>query len=107
MVELVVLQLMQLIGARSVVGGPTNQEAGAPPLPCFPHTMLSVKKVKDNMRHAFIEKLFTNHEIGTSVQTRYLHFKGMSYKSENYLCDISYVQLRKALARFSVWQHTA
>jgi hypothetical protein len=45
------------------------------------------------MRLAFIEKLFTNHEIGTNVQTRYLHFKGMLYESENYLCDISYVQL--------------
>ncbi len=57
--------------------------------------MLSVKKVKDNMRLTFIEKHFTNHEIETSVQTRYLCFKGMSHKSENYLCDISCVQLRK------------
>ncbi len=62
--------------------------------------MLSVKKAKDNMRLAFIEKLFTNHEIETNVQTRYLCLKGMSYKSESYLCDISCVQLRKALARF-------
>jgi hypothetical protein len=31
--------------------------------------MLSVKRVKDNMRLAFIEKLFTNHEIETNVQT--------------------------------------
>jgi hypothetical protein len=45
------------------------------------------------MRLVFIEKLFTNHEIGTNVQTRYLRFKGMSYKSERYLCDINYVQL--------------
>jgi len=52
------------------------------------------------MRLAFIEKFFTNHEIGTSVQTRYLHFKGMSYESESYLCDISCVQVRKVLARF-------
>jgi hypothetical protein len=52
------------------------------------------------MRLAFIEKLFTNREIGTSMQTRYLRFKGMSYKSEKYLCDINYVQLRKVLARF-------
>jgi len=62
--------------------------------------MLSVKRVKHNMQLAFIEKLFINREIGTNVQTRYLHFKGMSYKSENYLCDISCVQLRKLLARF-------
>jgi hypothetical protein len=48
----------------------------------------------------FIEKLFTNRKIGTSVQTRYLRFKGMSYKSESYLCDISCVQLQKALAQF-------
>jgi hypothetical protein len=27
--------------------------------PCFPHTMLNVKRVKHNMRLAFIEKLFT------------------------------------------------
>jgi hypothetical protein len=66
----------------------------------FPHTMLNVKKVKHNMRLAFIEKLFTNREIRTGVQTRYLRFKGMSYESESYLCDISCVQLRKALARF-------
>jgi hypothetical protein len=66
----------------------------------FPHTMLSVKKVKHNMRLVFIEKLFTNCKIGTSVQTRYLRFKGMSYKSESYLCDISCVQLRKALTQF-------
>jgi len=43
------------------------------------------------MRLAFIEKLFTKCEIGTSVQTRYLRFKGMSYESERYLCDINYV----------------
>jgi hypothetical protein len=62
--------------------------------------MLSVKRVKDNMRLAFIEKLFTNRVIGINVQTRYLCFKGMSYENESYLCDISYVQLQKALARF-------
>jgi hypothetical protein len=50
MAKLVVLQLVQLVGAKFVVGGPTNQEAGARPLPSFPHTMLSVKRVKDNMR---------------------------------------------------------
>jgi hypothetical protein len=64
----------------------------------FPHTMLSVKKVKQNMRLTFIEKLFTNREIETNVQTRYLRFKGMSYESENYLYDISCVQLWKVLA---------
>jgi hypothetical protein len=91
MVELAALQLLQPIGARFATRGPTNQEAGAPPPPGFPHTMLSVKGVKDNMRQAFIEKLFTNREIKTSVQTRYLHFKSMPYESESYLCDINYV----------------
>jgi hypothetical protein len=62
--------------------------------------MLNVKKVKHNMRLAFIEKLFTNLSIGTDVQTRYVRFKGMSYESESYLCDISCVQLQKALAWF-------
>jgi len=62
--------------------------------------MLNAKKVKDNIWLAFIENLFSNHEIGTSVQTRYLLFKGMSYESERYLCDINCVQLRKTLARF-------
>jgi hypothetical protein len=62
--------------------------------------MLSVKKVKHNMWLAFIEKLFTTREIGTNVQTRYLRFKGMSYESETYLCDINYVQLWKVLAWF-------
>jgi len=52
------------------------------------------------MRLAFIEKLFTNREIGTSVQTKYLCFKGMSYESKRYLCDINCVQLRKVLTRF-------
>ncbi len=69
-------------------------------LPGFPHTMLNVKRVKHNMRLVFIEKFFTNREIGTSVQTKDLRFKGMSYESKNYLCDISCVQLRKALAQF-------
>jgi hypothetical protein len=68
--------------------------------PSFPHTMLSVKRVKHNMRLVFIEKFFTNREIRTSVQTRYLRFKGMLYESESYLCDINCVQLRKTLARF-------
>ncbi len=67
------------------------QKVGAPPPLGFPHTMLNVKRVKDNMQLAFIEKLFTNREIGTSTQTQYLRFKGMSYESESYLCDISYV----------------
>jgi hypothetical protein len=48
----------------------------------------------------FIENLFTNRKIETNVQTRYLRFKDISYKSENYLCDINCVQLRKTLARF-------
>jgi hypothetical protein len=60
--------------------------------PGFPHIMLNVKWVKHNMRLAFIEKLFTYREIRTGVQTRYLPFKGMSYESESYLCDINCVQ---------------
>jgi hypothetical protein len=60
-----------------MTGGLINHEVGAPPLSGFPHTMLNVKKVKDNMRLAFIEKLFTNRKIGTNMQTRYLRFKGM------------------------------
>ncbi len=84
-------RLVQPVGGRSTTRGSINQEVGIPPPPGFPHTMLNVKKVKDNMRLAFIEKLFTKHEIGTSVQIRYLRFKGMSYESERYLCDINYV----------------
>jgi len=80
--------------------GPINQEVGAPPPLGFPHIVLNVERVKDNMRLAFIKKLFTNREIGTNVQTRYLHFKGMSYENKRYLCDINCVQLRKALAWF-------
>ncbi len=67
MIKLVTLQLVQPVGARSTIGGPINQEAGGPPPPSFLHTMLSVKRVKDNMRLAFIEKLFITHEIGASV----------------------------------------
>jgi hypothetical protein len=79
------------------LGGPISQEAKAPPPQGFPHIMLNVKNVKDNMWLVFIEKLFTNREIGTNVQTKYLCFKGMSYESESYLCHINCVQLRKAL----------
>jgi hypothetical protein len=91
---------VQLVGIRFAVRGSTNQKARAPPLLGFPHTMLSVERMKDNMRLVFIEKLFTNRTIETSVQTRYLRFKGMSYENESYLCDIRCVQLRKALAQF-------
>jgi len=91
---------VQLVSARSTTRGPINQEVGAPPPLGFPHTMLSVKKVKDNMRLVFIEKFFTNCKIETNMQTKYLRFKGMSYKSESYLCDINCVQLRKAPAQF-------
>jgi hypothetical protein len=49
MVKLATLQLVQPIGARSTTGGPINQEAGAPPPLGFPHTMLNVKRVKDNI----------------------------------------------------------
>ncbi len=100
MAELAMLQLVQPVGARSVAKGPTNQEAGAPPPLGFPHTILSVERVKDNVRLAFIEKLFTNREIKTNVQTRYLRFKRMSYKSKSYLCDINCVQLWKTLTQF-------
>jgi hypothetical protein len=100
MAELAVLQLVQLVGIRFTTKGPTSQKARAPPPPGFRHTMSSVKRVKDNMWLAVMEKMFTNHAIRTNVQTRYLHFKGMSYKSESYLCDINCVQLRKTLARF-------
>jgi hypothetical protein len=58
---------MQLVGAKFTMRGPINQEARPPPPLGFPHTMLNVKKVKDNMQLAFIEKLFTNCEIRTSV----------------------------------------
>ncbi len=86
-------RLVQSDGGRSTTRGLINEEVGTPLPPGFPHTMLNVKRVNDNMRLTFIEKLFTNREIGTSVQTRYLRFKGMSYESENYLCDINCVQL--------------
>jgi hypothetical protein len=91
MAKLATLQLVQLVGVRSITGGLINQEARALPPQGFPHTMLNVKRVMHNVRLDFIEKLFTNHKIGTSVQTRYLRFKGMSYESKNCLCDISCV----------------
>jgi hypothetical protein len=65
MAKVATLQLVQLVGARSTTGGSINQEAGNPPPPGFPHTMLSVKRVKDNMWLVFIEKLFTNLKIET------------------------------------------
>ncbi len=48
MVELAALQLVQL-GVRSVTRGSTNQEVEGPPPQVFPQTMLSVKRVKDNI----------------------------------------------------------
>jgi hypothetical protein len=62
--------------------------------------MLNVERVKHIMQLAFIEKKFTNREIDINVLTRYLHFKGMSYENKSYSCDINWVQLRKAPARF-------
>jgi len=91
MAKLAVLQLVQPVSGRSMTRGSINQEVGAPPPLGLPHTMLNVKKVKDNMRLAFIGKLFTNREIGTNMQATYLCFKGMSYESKSYLCDINYV----------------
>jgi hypothetical protein len=49
MAKLATLQLVQPVGAKSMTRGLINQEAGAPPPPGFPHTMLSVKRMKDNM----------------------------------------------------------
>jgi hypothetical protein len=87
-----------LVQHRQCTGG-SSGGWGPTPIRFSPHNV-ECKKVKDNMQLAFIEKLFTNREIETSVKTRYLRFKGMSYKSESYLCDISCVQLWKALVRF-------
>jgi hypothetical protein len=49
MAKLATLQLVQSVGARSMIGGPINQEARAPTPQGFPHIMLSVKRVKHNM----------------------------------------------------------
>jgi hypothetical protein len=76
---------VQSVGAKFAAKGPINQETGAPPPPRFPHTMLNVERVKDNVRLDFIEKLFTNREIKTNVQTKYLHFKGCR-KRANVTC---------------------
>jgi hypothetical protein len=83
MAKLATLQLAQPVDVKSATRFPINQEAGAPPPLGFPHTMFSVKRVKHNMQLAFIEKLFTNRKIRTSVWTRYLRFKGMLYESES------------------------
>jgi hypothetical protein len=79
---------------------------GTTPPQGFPHTMLNVKRVKHNMWLDFIEKLFTNREIETNVQTRYLHFKGMSYESENYLCDIN-CSVTESSSPVLVWKFAA
>jgi hypothetical protein len=100
MAKLATLQLVQPVDVNSTTRFPIQQEAGAPPPLGFPHTMLSVKRVKHNKQLAFIKKLFSNHKIGTTVQARYLCFKGMSYENGKYLCDINCVQLRKNQARF-------
>jgi hypothetical protein len=91
-------QLVATHALHAMTTQPINQEVRVPPPPGFPHTTLNVKRVKANMWLAFIEKLFTNREIGTSMQTRYLRFKGMSYENKSHLCDINCVQLRKTVA---------
>ncbi len=93
---------MQPVGTRSVARGPTNQDVGAPPPPGFPNTMLNVEKVKDNMWVAFIEKILTNRVIGTSMQTRYLRFKGMSYKNKSYSCALAVFNCGKLWLDFNV-----
>jgi hypothetical protein len=75
MAKLAMIQLVQSVGVRSTKRGPINQETRAPPPPSFPHTMLSVKKVKHNMRLVFIEKLFTNRKIDQHVD-KILTFQG-------------------------------
>ncbi len=65
MAELAALQLVQSIGVRFTTRGPTKQEVGAKPPPSFRNIVLNIKKVKNNMWIAFIEKLFINYEIGT------------------------------------------
>jgi hypothetical protein len=49
MAKLAVLQLVQPVGARPTMGSPINQEVGVASFLGFPHTMLSVKRVKDNV----------------------------------------------------------
>jgi hypothetical protein len=44
--KLAALQVVQLIGTKSATKGSTNQKAGAPPPPGFPHTMLNVERWK-------------------------------------------------------------
>jgi hypothetical protein len=92
---------VQPVNVRSMTRGSINQEVGAPPPPSFPHTVLNVKKVKDNMLMVFIEKFFNNRKIRTSVQTRYMRFKGTLYESESYLCNISCVA--ESSSPVSVW----
>jgi len=58
---------VQLIGVKSMTRGSTNQEAKAPTCLGIPQIMLNVKRVKDNMWQAFIEKLFTNFETKTNM----------------------------------------
>ncbi len=102
MAKLATVQLVQSIGARFTMGGSINQEAGAPPLLGFPHSMLSVRRVKDNMRLAFIKKLFINREIGTNVQTRYFSFKCMSQRAKATCATLIVFSCRKLWLSFGV-----
>jgi hypothetical protein len=68
MAKLVMLQLVQPVSARFMTRGPINQEVGAPPLLGFLHTMLSVKRVKDNMRLTFIKKLLLTAKLGPACK---------------------------------------
>jgi len=83
-------RLVQPVGGRYTTRGPINQEVGTPPPPGFPQTMLNVKRVKDNMGLAFIEKLFTNREIGTSCKQDTCALRVCRMKAKN-ICVTSIV----------------
>ncbi len=85
MAKLTTLQLVQLVGAKSTTKGPINQEVGAPPPSGFPHTMLSVKRVKHNMQLAFIEKFFSNYKIRNQCGDKILMFQGYVIQEQKLL----------------------
>jgi hypothetical protein len=105
MVKLTVLQLVQPIGARSTTGGLINQEARAPPPPSFPHTMLSVKKLKDNMRLAFIEKFFTKLRDRNQRVDKILALQRYVVRKWKLLVWHQLCSATESSSLVSVWQH--
>jgi hypothetical protein len=85
----------------------SSKEAGAPPPSGFPHTMLNVKKVKDNMRLAFIEKFFYQLWDWDQRTDKILALQGYVVRERNLLVWHQLCSTTESSSLASMWQHAA